>query len=626
MRAGFVWDDDDYVTENATLRSGVGLARIWLELGAVPQYYPLVHTTFWIEYRLWGLRPLGFHVTNILLHALNGLLLWELLRRLRVPGAWLGAALFVLHPMQVESVAWVTERKNVLSGAFYLLAALTYLGSRQRPDDASPSPPGAVRYGCAIVLYAAALLSKSVTATLPAAIAVVLGWRDGRIDRRHVARLAAMLPMGAAAGALTSWMEKNDVGASGPDWAFSLLDRSVIAGRAFWFYLGKLIWPHPLIFIYPRWKIVGAPAEMILFPAAALALVVALWLARGRIGRGPLAAVLLFAGTLAPALGFVNVYPMRFSFVADHFAYLAVIGPLALFAAGVAALVRAPAVAPRRFGWSLGAMAVVAAATVTFQRGYAYADEETLWRDTLRRNPDAFIASNNLGGMLLRRGELAPATELFERALRTKPDFPEGLDNLGLVKQREGKLDEAISCFRSALRWDPNFVNAHNNLGIALAQQGRSADALQQFSEAIRAKPSFAKAHLNLGLALEASGRSGEAAGAYRDTLRLSPGAADVEKRLAWILATDPDPRVRNGTEALRLAELANAAGGGRDAQAMDVLAAAYAESGRFDEAVRAAARALELSGSTVSPEARRGAEQRLALYRAGRPFRVGVE
>jgi tetratricopeptide (TPR) repeat protein len=621
MQGGFVWDDDDYVTENLNLRSLSGLQRIWLELGAVPQYYPLVHTTFWLEYHLWGLHPFGFHLTNVFLHAANGLILWELLRRLRVPGAWAAAALFVLHPMQVESVAWVTERKNVLSGMFYLLAALAYLGVRDRESDA-PGEPSGPRYAVTVLLYLCALLSKSVTATLPAAIAVVLWFLHGRLARRDVLRLGAMLPFGVAAGFLTSWMEKYSVGATGPEWSLTAMDRVIVAGRAFWFYLGKLAWPHPLTFIYPRWDIAHTSPAMLLFPAAALSLLSALWFARRWIGRGPLTAALLYAGTLAPALGFVNVYPMRFSFVADHFAYLAVIGPLALLTAAVATSLQRSRKAGPAVAWGFGAVVLAILGALTWHRGYAYADEETLWRDTLRKNPTSFIANDNLGGILLLRGELEPAAGLFETALRSKPDFPEALDNLGIVRQRQGKPDEAIALFREALRWDPKLVDAHNNLGIALAQQGRSSEAMGHFREALRIQPSFAKAHLNLGLVFEGLLRTSEAVKEYREMLRWTPDAPDVEKRLAWILATDPDDGIRDGNEAVRLAESANAATGGIDFQALNVLAASYAEAGRFDAAVAAAEKALELAKASAGADVRQSAERRLALYREGRAFR----
>jgi len=274
----------------------------------------------------------------------------------------------------------------------------------------------------------------------------------------------------------------------------------------------------------------------------------------------------------------------------------------------------------------LSALALGVLGALTWQRGYVYADEETLWRDTLRRNPSAFIANNNLGGILLRRGELEPATALFETALRLKSDFAESFDNLGLVRQRQGKLDEAVSFFRDALRCDPQFANAHNNLGTILAQQGQQSEALDHFYAAVRIRPSFAKAHQNLGLILERLGRTHEAVKEYRETLRWTADAPDVAKRLAWILATDPDSRVRNGAEAVRLAQAASAATADQDPQAQDVLAAAYAESGRFDEAVHAAERALDLAGASANAEAREGARARLALYRAGRAFRSQTE
>jgi tetratricopeptide (TPR) repeat protein len=258
---------------------------------------------------------------------------------------------------------------------------------------------------------------------------------------------------------------------------------------------------------------------------------------------------------------------------------------------------------------------------LTWRRGYAYADAETLWRDTLRRNPDAFIATNNLGGILLQRGELDPARVLFETSLRLKPDFADGFDNLGLVRHRQGRLDEAVVYYREALRCDPNFANAHNNLGIVLAQQGELPEALDHFQKAVRLRPSFAKAQQNLGMILERLGRTSEAAVSYRETLRYLPDAHDIEKRLAWILATDPDSRVRNGADAVRLALSASSASADTDPQALDVLAAAFAEVGRFDDAVRAAESALELTAASTTAEAFQGAQARLALYRAGRAF-----
>ena len=325
--AGFIWDDDVYVTNNLTLRSVDGLRQIWCKLTATPQYYPLVHTSFWLEYHLWGLNPVGYHVVNVLLHALAAILLWRVLVRLQLPGAWLAAGIFALHPVAVESVAWVTERKNVLAAVFYFAAALAYLRGRRRERMAESKSGVSLRwYFLAFALFVAALLSKTTACSLPAAMLLVIWWKRGRIAGRDVWPLLPFFAAGVALGLVTSWLERTHVGAQGPEWAFSFPERCLIAGRAVWFYAGKLFWPANLTFIYPRWQINTGAWWQWIFPVAALAVVAVLWRLRRRIGRGPLVAVLFFGGTLLPALGFTNVYPMRYSFVADHFQYLASVG------------------------------------------------------------------------------------------------------------------------------------------------------------------------------------------------------------------------------------------------------------------------------------------------------------
>jgi tetratricopeptide (TPR) repeat protein len=339
------------------------------------------------------------------------------------------------------------------------------------------------------------------------------------------------------------------------------------------------------------------------------------------LGRAPVAAIAFFVAALSPLLGFIPLYTFRFTFVADHYQYLASMGLIALFTA-VALRQTVTWQLARNTRWALSFTVLFVLGALTWQRGYAYADEETLWRDTLRRNPTSFIANGNLGGILLLRGELEPAADLLQAALRAKPDFPEALDNLGTVRDRQGRRDEAVALFREALRSNPYFANAHNNLGVALAQQGKPSEAMDHFRDAIRIRPSFAKAHLNLGLTLERLGRTEDSVVAYYESLRWEPNAPDVARRLAWILATDPDPRVRNGVEAVRFAEAALSAVGFRNPRTMDVLAAAYAEAGRFPDAVRmeeqASAAAIVSSGGERDPRI----EQRLALYRAGLPFR----
>ncbi|MHC4081279.1 MAG: hypothetical protein ACYSU2_08170, partial [Planctomycetota bacterium] len=278
---GYIWDDDDYVHQNVLLRSTGGLGEIWLDVGATPQYYPLVHTSYWLEYRLWEDDPRGYHVVNILLHALGAVLLWRVLKRLGVPGAWVAAAVFALHPVHVESVAWITERKNVLSGVFYLGSALLYLRFTLRTGEDRPSR---WLYAGALALFVCALLSKTVACSLPAALLLVLWWKRGHIGWQDARLLAPFFALGVAFGLLTIWMEVHRVGAEGATWNLTFIDRCLIAGRALGFYAGKLIWPWPLMFVYPRWQINASAWWQYTFPAAAAAVVVGLWLARNRIG------------------------------------------------------------------------------------------------------------------------------------------------------------------------------------------------------------------------------------------------------------------------------------------------------------------------------------------------------
>lgn len=505
FNAGFVWDDDAYVAANPTLRDFDGLERIWLEPTASPQYYPLVFSSFWIEYQLWELHPLGYHVINLTLHVLGGILLWRILRLLQVPAAWFVAAVFVLHPVQVESVAWISERKNVLSGFLYLAAALAYF--RFSPPEQAPATVSG-RWGWYVLsvgLFAGALLSKTVTCSLPAALLLVLWWKRPKLAWRDAAALAPFFALGIGLAFVTVWMEKYHVGAA-KDWHLTPVERVLVAGRALWFYAAKLIWPTNLSFIYPRWEPDARAAWQYLFPAGALAVLIGLWLARRWLGKGPLVACLFFAGTLFPALGFIDVYPMRFSFVADHFQYLASIGLLAAYvAAGHALLRRAaperPLVAP-----IVAATTLMVLTLLTWVQAENYTDLKTLWTATLEENPDCWMAHNNLGELLLNdkqnRRRLDEARRHFQEAIRLKPDDPYHHANLGKVFLEEGRYEEAGREFAESIRLDPESPDAHLKLGLALSGQNQFGAAIREYREAIRLRPNYAEAHNNLGVAL----------------------------------------------------------------------------------------------------------------------------
>lgn len=609
LSGGFIWDDEAYVIGNANLRSWEGLARIWLEPRTSPQYYPLVFTTLWMNYQAHGLQPLGYHLVNLLLHVASALLAWRVLARLAVPGAWLAAVLFAVHPVHVESVAWVTERKNVLSAALYLSSAWCFL---RFAGVGGASRRRVLAYVAALLLFAASLLAKTVTCTLPAALALVLWWQRGSLRWRDAAALAPFLLVGVAAGLATIWLERVHVGAEGAEWTLSPFDRALIAGRAVWFYAGKLAWPHPLAFMYPRWTVGLSPWWMCVFPTAALAALAVLWQRRDAWGRGPLAGALFYVGSLFPALGFFNIYPMRYTFVADHYVYLSSLGLLALAGAGLARMRRA--VRP-----VLAATLVLALATLAWNRGHVFRSAESLWRDTLKRNAGSWMAHNNLGLILAGSGRGDEAMLQFQQALALRPASPESLTNLGMVLAARGRRAEAIARHREALALSPDYVQAWNNLGIALSQDGQHEEALRCLRHALELRPRYADAYLNLGHACLGAGRVADAMAAYREVLALQPLSAEAANNLSWLLATSEQPALRNPGEAVRWGELACQVTGYRDVNMLGTLAAAYAAAARPQEAVRALDRALALARAARQAGLVRELEQRREQYRSAR-------
>jgi len=533
---GFIWDDDEYVVENPVLRTAGGLQRIWLDFGATPQYYPLVHTTFWIEYHLWQLDPVGYHIVNVLCHALAVLLLWRVLALLQLPGAWLAAAIFAVHPVYVESVAWVTERKNVLSGVFYLASLFAYLRSEGVGNGELGESGSSRFYALSLSSFACALLCKTVTGSLPAVILLLLWWKRGRVRWSDVRLLLPFFLLAVGFGALTAQLETQHVGAAGRDWDLSFVDRCLVAGRALWFYAYKLLWPAPLVFNYPRWEIDAGSWQAYLFPGAALAVLAALWAARRRIGRGPLVAALIFAGTLFPALGFFDVYPMRYSFVADHFQYLASLGLVSLFAAGAARVGARISGGRRGPSEVAAAILLVVLGTLTWFQVQVYRDRETLWRDTLAKNPGSWMAHVNLGTIIEERGQVDEAIRHYRESIRIQPVQPEAYNDLGNALRTRGEFDEAAAQLRRSLEIDPLYILAHNNLGLLYHDRGEYDEAIRHFQRALEIHPDFAAAHTNLGVTLAAEGRWDEAIRQQREALRIDPDLPQAHNNLASAL------------------------------------------------------------------------------------------
>ncbi len=563
-RAGFIWDDDGYVAGNPCVNGLSGLKEIWTTSAA--DISPLTITTFGLEYALWGAAPRPYHLVNVLLHAACAVLLWRVLRNLQAPGAWLGAALWAVHPVEVESVAWVSEMKNTQSGLFFLLSILFFvrwLKARAIEERAD----GGWSYALSLLFAALAMAGKSSTVILPVVLCLCAWWMEGRWQWRNLVRTAPVFLMSAAASALSIWTQGLHLATVDPHWARTWPQRVAAAGDAVWFYLGKLLWPHPLITIYPRWEIDAGRWSAYLPLLAVIVVLFLLWFNRATRARPWFFVFAYFLAALLPALGLFDNPIFRHSLVFDHFQYLASMGPLALAGAGLVKFGKW--VMPDRPGlqWSLGAGALLVLGLVSWQRTRAYENEETLWTDTLAKNPNCWLGHNNLGDALSQKGEVDEAIVHYRKALEINPHdaqlqsnlgmaffkkgrFDEAMarydaaleidpgnapiqDNLGNALLQKGKVDEAMGRYQLALQIDPNFAMARYNLGNILVRKGRVDEAIVEYQKAVELDPRYADAHYNLGVVLLQKGEADEAATQFQDILRLNPDDGDAQKRLA---------------------------------------------------------------------------------------------
>ena len=720
LHGGFIWDDDAHLTANPCIIGPLGFREIWTSSAAT--YYPLVLSSFWLQHAIWGLNPLPYHLVNIAMHAACAVLLWLVLRCLQVRGAWFGAALWALHSVQAESVAWITELKNTQSCLFYLLAIWFFLKWRAAGTFAGRKGTE-WDYALALLCAVLAILSKASTVMLPVVLGLVWWWSDGRWHWRNIFRLVPFFIISVAASGWTIWEQQFHSGAVGPDWSQSRAERLVIAGKVVWFYLGKLLWPHPLIFIYPRWEIDAARPTAYL-PVLALGVILfLLWLnRRGR--TGPVFfAFAYFVVSLFPVLGFFNVYFFRYSFVGDHFQYLASPGPLALAAAVIITALdlfkkSRPFLEPALCGTLL-----LVLGALTWQQCGTFANMETLWRTTLAKNadcwmahsnlglllknqgrieeaiaqyhqalqldpnawdalndlgvalaargrfdeaimnyrksleidPNRFAVQNNLGHALAAEGRFDEAMEYYRRAIQINPNFADALNNLGNALAARGRPDEAIKYYRQAIQINPDFSEALNNLGVALADKGQFDEAIETYRQAIQIKPNDGNALDNLGVTLTARGqfdeaienyrqaiqldsnrpetffhlgmtldqlgRTREAVAQYREALRLNPNLAGPLHNLAWVLAAGPDAGLRNGPEAVRLAQRACELTHYGEPMFIATLAAAFAEAGRFDDAVATAQKARTVALAKGEKEIAAQDEQLLELFKSGQAY-----
>ena len=648
FRGGYVWDDDTNITNNPLLRTGEGLVKIWTQPKLIPQghYWPIIYTSFWIEYQIWGAKPYGYHLINIILHAINVLLLWILLRRLAIPGALLAAAIFALHPVHVESVAWITERKNVLSAMFYLIAFLYYMKFEENGHRKD--------YIVSLIIFVCALLSKTITVSLPIAILLYLYWKR---DKLSIKDFINTVPFFAAAFIITLlclWVYKSTYPVES---TLSLLDKFIVAGWSLWFYAWKLLLPVNLIAIYPRWNIDPSALWQYIFSIGFFVVIIALWFLKNKIGKGSLAAVLFFAITLAPLLNIIDqpAYT-EMTFVNDHAQYLPSIGLIVLFAASMVKLKNR--YMNEKTGIAGGVILILILGIITWQHAGLYKDMETLFRHSLAKNPNAWAAHNNLGLALEQKGKYDEAIIHFKEALKLKPDFAKAHYNLGNVYSDINQYEQAVIHYKEAIKYDPHYTMAINNLGIAYASRNNFNDAIKAYKKVLEIDPENFDAYNNLGNALAQAGEYDEAYKAFSKALELQPGNLDIRYnmantfilqgkineavseyrkaleinpnnivsvlKLAWFLATyENSIPQEEREESLILAKKAQELIGNREHPiVLDTLAAAYGAVGRFDDAIKTAEKALELAAKGNNEKLAGDITKRLELYKKGLPYR----
>ena len=531
LEAGFVWDDDDYVTENPLLAAPDGLWRIWFSMDAPSQYVPVVYSALRLEYALFGLEPFGYHLVNVLLQVVNALLVWGLLARLGLPGAWFAAAVFAVHPVHVESVAWVTELKNLLSLFFFLATLWIWLRFLESGKSAV-----SLLYACSLFLYLPALLSKATACTLPAAQLLLVWLRGERVGARRIAQVLGFALLGVAMGLIAMYWEAAHQGTVGDRFGLSPLEAMLVASRASWFYLGKLLWPTQLAFSYPKFEIDPSNPFDYGWLLAGLVLFYALWRARDRIGRGPLAAMLFFLAMLSPLLGFIPLFTFWYTYVADHYQYVASIGPIALFAGVGVPWAR------RRLGADVAALSALlllgALSALTFQQSRIYESRETLWRDTIAKNPASWMAHTNLGRFLLEEGRYREAVVAYRGALAVRPETYRAHVGMARVGLRLGDTDAAFVHLEAALAIEPDAYSARGMIAAIYASRAETARALAEYREMIRIRPWEARPWFLLGETLRRRGDEPQAREHFLRALELDPEFPGAREALSGHGAT----------------------------------------------------------------------------------------
>ena len=618
LNGGFILDDDRLLTDNPLIKASDGLYRFWCT-SQTYDYWPVTNTTFWIEWRLWELNSTGYRVTNLILHIAESLLIWIILRKLSIPGAFFAAAIFAVHPVNVESVAWISQRKNMMAMLFFLLSILFYL----KLEIPSPSLPGCHAHACrghvhqsianrwywlSLAAFVLAMLSKGSVAVLPMLLLGIVWWLRP-LTRWDWVRTAPFFVVAVALAGVNIWFQTH--GSLEKIRTAGFAERLLGAGGVTWFYLYKALLPIDLLFVYPQWRIeVGNPLWWLPL-LAALIVTAVLWWYRTSWSRPLLFAWGFFCAALVPVMGFTDVGFMKYSLVADHYQHIAIIGVITLAAAGMGVWIQRAPKAARR---AATALAVVIVGTLTFlswRQNGLYSDEITLYQATLQKNPSFWMGHNNLGLALVEHNRYREGIEHFQQSLLINPDYAEAHNNLGNALMESGRLQESIKYFNEAIQLKSDYPAAYNNLGNAYRSSGQYQQAFECYEKALRLNPYYAEAHYNLGLVLILTDRPQEAIEHLEQTLRLKPNFVEAYNNLGCMLMRIGRPQA--AIECLQQALLLNP----NFIMLYSNLALAYSQTGQPAEAIASGQKALELARSQGQAALAKQAEDWLNTYRA---------
>ena len=548
INGGFVWDDDLLLTNNQLIKSPDGLYRFWCSTEA-KDYWPATNTTFWIEWRLWEMNPAGYHVSNLILHIVEALLIWIILRKLSIPGAFLAAIIFVVHPVNVESVAWIAQRKNTMAMLFFLLSILCYLNDfktsrRVKAHSSRHTPCADTAHGvCGLLMerwywlslaaFILAMLSKGSVAILPVLLLGIIWWLRP-LTRWDFVRTIPFFLVAMVLSGVNVWFQTHGTGEVIRIASFA--QRLLGAGGAVWFYLYEALLPVDLAPIYPQWNIQAGNLLWWLPLLAAIVVTLVLWRYRKGRGRPLVLAWGIFCVALAPVMGFTDVLFMRYSLVADRYQHIAIISVIALVAAGWSRWHQQVRYGEHWKAKIVAAVAIVALAFLSWQQNGHYSDEISLYQATLEKTPNSWIAHYTLGFALVRTHEFQEAKDQFETALRLNPEFPEAHNNLGAMLAKTGLTPEAIEHFQQAIHLRPSYVEAHYNLASTFLKTGQLQEAIEHFQQVIRYAPDNVEAQYNLGNSLVQTGKLQEAIEHYKQVLRLKPDFTEAHYNLGITL------------------------------------------------------------------------------------------